>query len=335
MAIEKPPFEEAWPELAARLGATLRRRRVSPWLADDIVQETGLRLFKMWDSVDPELSPWGLCLTIAKNLLWDSTHRHAARELLVDPPERTASYDVESAGIARLELKRVARALGKMSHNYRSVLLAELGGADVPSPSPAATKMLRMRARKRLNVILESASASCLATIGAARRWAFDAQQFVRRALPAMEASASATMVAIVGAVVVIVPNTASPSPAMAAPHRSASERPMLAMAEIGVERVAFESNEQRASGSGLSKREAAATQPNEEVTRHEVSVGGGVGGDARVERRKQRSNELFKPECGVEPREEEVYFKCTIDSRGERYKVDGSIRVRVYPPTE
>jgi hypothetical protein len=334
MGKETPPFEEAWPELAARLGATLRRRRVSPWLADDIVQETGLRLFKMWDSVDPDLSPWGLSLTIAKNLLWDSTHRQAARELLVDPPERTTSYDVETAGIARLELKRVARALGKMSHSYRSVLLAELGGADVPSPSPAATKMLRMRARKRLNVILESASASCLATIGAARRWAFDAQQFVRRALPAMEASASATMVAIVGAVVVIVPNTASTSPAVIDPHRS-TERPMLAMAELGAERVGFEANEQRASDSGRSESGTAATQPNEEVTRHEVSFGGGVGGDARVERRRQRSNELFKPECGVEPREEEIYFKCTFDSRGERYKVDGTVRVRVHRPVE
>ena len=333
MGREKPPFEEAWPELAARLGANLRRRRVSPWLVDDIVQETGLRLFKMWDSVDPELSPWGLSLTIAKNLLWDSTHRQAAREVLVDPPEQTTSYDVENAGIARLELKRVGRALGKMSHSYRSVLLAELGGADVPSTSPAATKMLRMRARKRLNMILESASASCLATIGAARRWAFDAQQFVRRALPAMEASASATMVAIVGAVVVIVPNTASTSPAVVEPHGSASERPMLAMAELGPERVAFEASEQRASDSR--RAESEATQRDEEVTRHEVSFGGGVGGDARVERRRQRSNELFKPECGVEPREEEVYFKCTIDSRGERYKVDGTVRVRIHRPLE
>ena len=334
MGSDKPPFEEAWPELAARLGATLRRRRVSPWLTDDIVQETGLRLFKMWDSVDPDMSPWGLSLTIAKNLLWDSTHRHAARELLVDPPERTTSYDVESAGIARLELKRVARALGKMSHSYRSVLLAELGGADIASPSPAATKMLRMRARKRLNVILESASASCLATIGAARRWAFDAQQLVRRALPAMEASASATMVAIVGAVVVIVPNTASTSPAVIEPHRSASERPMLVMAELGDERAALEANE-RSSASARRASGVPATRPEGEVTRHEVALGESVGGRAGVERRKQKSDELFRPQCSVEPREDEIYFKCTIDSRGERYKVDGGVRVRVHPATE
>ena len=334
MSRENPPFEEAWPELAARLAATLRRRGVSPWLADDIVQETGLRLFKMWDSVDPDMSPWGLSLTIAKNLLWDSTHRHAAREVLVDPPERTTSYDVESAGIARLELKRVARALGKMSHSYRSVLLAELGGVDVPSPSPAATKMLRMRARKRLSVLLESASASCLAMIGAARRWAFDAQQFVRRALPAMETSASATMVAVVGAVVVIVPNTASTSPAVTESNRPASKRPIFVMAELGTERPTTDTS-RRSSGTGGPASETATTKPNDEATRHEVSFGGGVGGRAGVERRRQRSDELLKPQCGVEPGEDEIYFKCTLDSRGERYKVDGRVRVRVYPPTE
>lgn len=304
---------------------------MSPWLVDDIVQETGLRLFKRWDTVDPELSPWGLTLTIAKNLLWDTTHRQASRELLVDVPERPTSHNVEEAGIARLELWRVARAMGRMSPRHRSVLLAEVGGAEATGPTAAATKMTRMRARKRLNALLEGASASCLAATGALRRWALDLQQFVRRSMPLFEGSASATVAALVGAVVVMVPATATPSPrdeATATNQVARSEERLLRTAFY--ERAATPRRDDHTSTRPLSRSDEG---PTTETTRHEVSVGNGVGGTAGVEiRRKKRSRGLFEPECSVEPREDEVYAACTIHSRDEAYIVEARLRAEFEP---
>lgn len=327
----KPSFEQAWPELASRLKAMLRRRRVSPWMTDDIVQETGLRLFKMWDSVDPELSPWGLTLTIAKNLLWDAHNRQGSRELLIDLPEQPVSDSVENAGLARVELRRVGWALSKMSHNHRSVLLAELGETEVASPSRAATKMLRMRARKRLNVLLESASASCLTAIGTARRWALDAQQFLRRAFPAMEASTSVTMAAIVGAVVVMVPGTAVTSPD-GDPRSPLGTRTSVAMSEEAFLDGAPKAGQETSSASTTGRRHPAPARAPAEDIHHELTFGEGVGGSAEVERKRKGSKELLKPDCAVEPREDEIYVKCTVDSRGERYEVEAGVRAKLDP---
>jgi hypothetical protein len=151
-------FEEAWPELADTVRRSLGRRRVPAFIADDIVQETGLRLFKMWDEVDETRSPRGLALTIAGNLLWDETNRRAKHEVVGDVPEN-ACDDVERAGIARLELARVQRAMRKLNPHHRSVLLAEIGDDELPFGSTASIKMMRMRARRRLTALLESASA--------------------------------------------------------------------------------------------------------------------------------------------------------------------------------
>ncbi len=151
-------FEEWWAELSDAVRAWLLRRRVPPHLTDDIVQETGLRLFKMWDEIDALRSPRGLAFTIASNLLWDERNRGSSREIVGEVPEQ-AREDVESAGIARLELARVKRAMKRLNPQYRAVLLAEIGDDEVPVGSPDAVKMLRMRARRKLTSLLESAPA--------------------------------------------------------------------------------------------------------------------------------------------------------------------------------
>ena len=334
MQAGKETFEQAWPELARGLERVLRSRGVSSWLVDDIVQETGLRLFKRWDSVDPELSPWGLTLTIAKNLLWDTTHRQASREMLVDVPERAAAHDVEDAGIARLELWRVARAMGRMNPRYRSVLLAEVGGEEPLGASAAAMKMTRMRARKRLNAILEGASASCLTAMGTMRRWAFDVQQLVRRTMPVLEGSASVTVAALVGAVVVMVPGTAITSPRQEATpvSRDKSFTEQVLLREAMDQQVAPASHLRREVTKPIANP-ASSKPASDEATRHAVSVGNSVGGSAGVEiRKKEKSNELFRPECGVERRPSEVYASCTIHSRDESYKAEALVRVHSSP---
>ncbi|MEA2460678.1 MAG: hypothetical protein QOH90_855, partial [Actinomycetota bacterium] len=66
--------------------------------------------------------------------------------------------DAETAALARIELSRVHDALGYLTAPQRSALLAEVGVGTVVKESPAAEKMLRFRARKRLRGILDGAS---------------------------------------------------------------------------------------------------------------------------------------------------------------------------------
>jgi hypothetical protein len=285
----------------------------------------------MWDSVDPDNSPWGLTLTIAKNLLWDETHRRASRELLVELPERPIHEDVEDAGIARLELWRVARALRKMSPAHRSVLLAEVGGRDVESISAAATKMLRMRARRRLTSILESASASVFAAIGTMRRHAFGFQQFVRRSTPAIEGSATYTVAAIVGAVIVMVPTQGVTSP------RNFDEGQAV---EVLSTTVHDEPERFVTSGDGMGTDRAAgpaartSSKKKTPASDHHFTFGDeNVGGEARVDVSRKKKKRLLKaPDCEVDPREDEVYVRCTVETPDERYTVEATVRLRVDP---
>ncbi|HEV2755307.1 MAG TPA: sigma-70 family RNA polymerase sigma factor [Actinomycetota bacterium] len=172
-------FEEQWPDLARRLDAMLAGKRVPAHKRDDIVQETGLRLFRMWDQVDPERPLWALVVTIALNLLRDEARKRPEREVLGLVPDRAADQDVERAGLARLEWHRVQNAMNQLSPAHRSILMAELGDESAASSRGAnATKMLRMRARRRLSALLDVASASGL-VFGLRVRRLFDLERHV------------------------------------------------------------------------------------------------------------------------------------------------------------
>jgi len=139
----------------------LARKKMPLAKREDVVQETGLRLLGMWDKVDSSKPPWGLVVTIALNFLRDEARRHPEREILGAVPDLPESYDVERAGLARLELRRVRAAMTKMSAAQRSVLLSELGiEAHAARRGADATKMLRLRARRKLHSLLDTASAS-------------------------------------------------------------------------------------------------------------------------------------------------------------------------------
>ncbi|MDQ3916761.1 MAG: sigma-70 family RNA polymerase sigma factor [Actinomycetota bacterium] len=172
-------FEEQWPDLARRLDAMLAGKRVPPHKRDDIVQETGLRLFRMWDQVDPERPLWALVVTIALNLLRDEARKRPEREVLGLVPDRAADQDVERAGLARLEWRRVQNAMNQLSPAHRSILMAELGDEPAMASRGAnATKMLRMRARRRLSALLDVASASSI-VFGLRIRRLFDLERHV------------------------------------------------------------------------------------------------------------------------------------------------------------
>ncbi|HYO61749.1 MAG TPA: sigma-70 family RNA polymerase sigma factor [Actinomycetota bacterium] len=172
-------FEQQWPDLARRLDTMLAGKRVPAHKRDDIVQETGLRLFRMWDQVDPERPLWALVVTIALNLLRDEARKRPEREVLGLVPDRAADQDVERAGLARLEWRRVQHAMSQLSPDHRSILMAELGDEYATSDrGPNATKMLRMRARRRLSALLDVASASGVAITVRVRRL-FDIERHV------------------------------------------------------------------------------------------------------------------------------------------------------------
>lgn len=149
-------FEREWPDTAERLKAALERRRIPHAVVDDLVQETGLRLYQRWECVDPERGTWPLAFTVAMNILKDQL-RSEVRRRAFSPPATTSEQDPEIVALARLELARVRRALDQLPASQRAALLAEVGeGADDARSTPAV-KMLRMRARKRLRMLTREA----------------------------------------------------------------------------------------------------------------------------------------------------------------------------------
>jgi DNA-directed RNA polymerase specialized sigma24 family protein len=151
-------FEEEWPLLARRLKLFLGRKKVPVTQIDDLIQETALRLYKMWDSVDRSRPAWALTVTIALNLLRDEYRKAGHADIVTDLPDIPQGYDVERAGMARVELGRVREALARMTPAHRSVLLAEVG-YGVLAVEPAGDKMRRLRARRKLTQLLEQVSA--------------------------------------------------------------------------------------------------------------------------------------------------------------------------------
>ena len=197
-------FEAEWPLLARRLKLFLGRKKVPANQVDDLIQETALRLYKMWDSVDRSRPAWALTVTIALNLLRDEYRKSGHSDIVSDLPDIPLSYDVERAGLARIELGRIRDALAQMTPAHRSVLLAEVGYGAL-AVEPAGDKMRRMRARRKLTQLLEQVSAIFVLP---ARKIA-DAMHAVLGLKDGLVAGTSCLLCAVLGAgVAVTVPLT-------------------------------------------------------------------------------------------------------------------------------
>jgi RNA polymerase sigma factor (sigma-70 family) len=149
-------FESEWRSTSELLRGALERRGVPHSFVDDLIQETGLRLLQRWDMVDPERGTWPLAFTVAMNILKDQIRADVRRQNLVLPAPRTD--DPEVVALARVELDEVRQALNALSGAQRDALLAEVGDANGNGRTPAAEKMLRMRARKRLRMLTRDGS---------------------------------------------------------------------------------------------------------------------------------------------------------------------------------
>lgn len=149
-------FEDYWPDLEGELRRMLLGRGVPAWLIDDVVQETGVKLWQMWERVDWERSVESLARKMALNLLRDHWRRAARREVPGTVPDRVAITDVEREVLARSELRAVGRAVRTLQSSYRSALLGEIGVGK--RGSGGAARMLRLRARRELAALVDRAS---------------------------------------------------------------------------------------------------------------------------------------------------------------------------------
>ena len=152
-------FEKQWPTLARRVEMFLVRKGVPASQRDDILQETALRLIKVWNQIDPFRNVPALATTIALNLLRDESRKRNATDHVAQLPDLPEPFDVETAGLARVELARVRIAMTQLSPAQRAALLREVGSGVVQAAvGTDAEKMLRMRARKKLLVAMQRVS---------------------------------------------------------------------------------------------------------------------------------------------------------------------------------
>jgi len=157
-----PRFDEAWPELETRLRRSLTARRVPAQDRDDVVQETALRVYRVWDSLDPTRSAWPFVVTVAVNFWRDIVRERTGRIAVVHPSasiEVTDHQDVERDVLARQELASVRIAWRALGPEQRRLLLATEEFADTVRPLRPAERVARMRARRQLARAVGRASA--------------------------------------------------------------------------------------------------------------------------------------------------------------------------------
>jgi RNA polymerase sigma factor (sigma-70 family) len=155
-------FDEVYDAYRARVFTFLLRMTRSRTLAEDLLDETWLRLVRHATRLLPDtrLGPW--LFTVARNLYWNHRRDALVEESSVPelltlwpcPAAWPSPFDIAAAG--ELE-RRVERALATLSPQYREVvLLVALEGltpseaAVVCGISPEALRQRLLRARAAL-----------------------------------------------------------------------------------------------------------------------------------------------------------------------------------------
>lgn len=160
--IEAPAFDAAWSEMRDRLARVLAARGVPAQDREDLLQETALRLYRVWDNLDPAQPVWPYAVTIALNLWRDSLRSAACHVREVSPIlefDNADDLDVERTVIARQELASVSAALRDLAPEQRRLVLETDELTSVVRPLRAAERMSRMRVRRELARVVGRASA--------------------------------------------------------------------------------------------------------------------------------------------------------------------------------
>ena len=157
-----PRFDEAWPEFEPKLRRSLTARGVPAQDRDDVVQETALRVYRVWDSLDPTRSAWPFVITVAMNFWRDIIRERTGRIAQVQPMatiEIMDHQDVERDVLARQELASVRIAWRALAPEQRRLLLATEEFVETVRPLRPAERVARMRVRRQLARAVGRASA--------------------------------------------------------------------------------------------------------------------------------------------------------------------------------
>lgn len=160
--VETREFDDVWAEMRDRLGRVLASRGVPAQDREDLLQETALRLYRVWDNLDPAQPVWPYAVTIALNLWRDSLRSAATHVREVSPSvayDNPDDLDVERTVIARQELATVSAALRQLAPEQRRLVLETDELTSVVRPLRAAERMSRMRVRRELARVVGRASA--------------------------------------------------------------------------------------------------------------------------------------------------------------------------------
>jgi DNA-directed RNA polymerase specialized sigma24 family protein len=166
-------FANRWSALVPGLRAALAKAGAPEADRDDLVQETALRLFGMWEQVDQDRPVAALARRIALNAWRDQWRRRGTREVVGAVPEQASAQDTERAALARVEVGEVSRAFASLRPSTVQVLqmaarAAEGQGVD-REPVLASVRMARSRARRALAECLKVASAIVAACVTGVR----------------------------------------------------------------------------------------------------------------------------------------------------------------------
>jgi len=162
-SFDRESFDEAWPALAERLRRTLTARGVPVQDRDDVLQETALRVYRSWATIDPTRPAWPFVITVAINIWRDIIRERTGRIAQCHPSdaiEITADQDVERDVLARQELASTVVAMRALAPEQRRLLLASEEFGDTVRPLLAAERVARMRVRRQLARAVGRASAA-------------------------------------------------------------------------------------------------------------------------------------------------------------------------------
>jgi RNA polymerase sigma-70 factor, ECF subfamily len=149
-------FREIYHRHAPRLRALLRARGIAD--ADDIVQQTFLRLHRHRAAFRPELELRAWLFTIAINLVRDQARRRTDVCAALDLDQVASDLPCPNARLdARRALARLAASYHHLSPCLRESLERAWAGGDPPSDaalSPSTSRVRAHRARHALRQLL-------------------------------------------------------------------------------------------------------------------------------------------------------------------------------------
>lgn len=131
---DEAAFERLYAETRAKLYGVLLRILGRPALAEEVMQETYLKVWKMADQFDPAIaSPITWMVAIARNRAIDIVRKRGSDVSIEEEPDAMEVASEAPAPLARREmteeLKRLLTCLGKLDpEKQRIVLLAYYSG---------------------------------------------------------------------------------------------------------------------------------------------------------------------------------------------------------------